>query len=203
MIGVLHDEDTRFLIEPLVIGAPWFDHPRNGAASSSLMWHGQHFGELLPEDIDEFRGMSDVRSETAEEWMIAMKNIPEAQIKAAFGTLLREPNKADWGGESNDHFSSNVTVDGRRRTAAFLLKGPAQFREMTLDLCGARADQIYRLVRSGADISVVQHCHLIGEAVRETLRSMTVTPGRPRKYCFIDGQATYRILKAYNLLPNP
>jgi hypothetical protein len=72
---------------------------------------------------------------------------------------------------------------------------------MTLEMCGAKADQIHRLVRSGADVSIVQHCHLIGEVVRETLRNLTVRPGQLRKYCLIDGQATYRILKAYSLLP--
>jgi hypothetical protein len=71
---------------------------------------------------------------------------------------------------------------------------------MTLDMCGKRADQIYRLAKSGAEISVVQHSHLIGEAVRETLQHMVDDRGRPRKYCVIDGKATYRILKAYNLL---
>lgn len=65
----------------------------------------------------------------------------------------------------------------------------------------AKADQIHRLVKSGADVSIVQHCHLIGEVVRETLRNFTVRPGGGlRKYCLIDGQATYRILKAYSLL---
>ncbi|WP_428312781.1 hypothetical protein [Hydrocarboniphaga sp.] len=51
IIGLVHDEPDRFRIEPLVIGSPWFDHPRNGADSSALMWLGQNFGELLPEDI--------------------------------------------------------------------------------------------------------------------------------------------------------
>jgi hypothetical protein len=103
---------------------------------------------------------------------------------------------------TNDHFSSNLLVGGQRKTAAFLLKGPTTFREMTLEMCGKRADQIYRLANSGADVSIVQHSHLIGEVVRATLRKMTVYPGGQCEYCFIDGQATYRILKAYSLLPN-
>jgi hypothetical protein len=72
---------------------------------------------------------------------------------------------------------------------------------MTPAMCGKNGDQIYRLTRSGADISIVQHSHLIGVAVRETLRAFVVTPGRPRKFCVMDGQATYRLLKAYGLLP--
>jgi len=201
IVGLLHSKPDRYEIEPLVIGAPWYDHPRNGADRAQLMWLGKVFGELLPEDIDQFANMKNVKPADAVEWMEAMRQTPEAKVKEAFAQLLAEPTKKDWGGEANDHFSSNVYVAGVRRTAAFLLKGPADFREMTLDMCGARADQIHRLVNSGADISIVQHAHLIGPVVRETLRNLTVYPGgRRRKYCLIDGQATYRILKAHSLL---
>ena len=201
IVGLLHDRLDRFEIEPLVIGAPWFEHWRNGEDSLRLMFCGQDFGEILPEDIDRFSGMKDVKVESAGEWMEAMKKLPEAKVKEAFAHLLSEEPKKDWGGESDDHFSGNVEVHGRRRTAAFLLKGPAQFREMTLEMCGRRADQIHRMVDTGADISVVQHSHQIGPVVRRTLRALTVQPGgSQRKYCLIDGQATYRILKAYSLL---
>ena len=73
---------------------------------------------------------------SADEWMSMMRSIPEEQIKQAITNLLSEPTKKDWGGESDDHFSANVTVRGRRRTAAFLLKGPSRFADMTLDMCG-------------------------------------------------------------------
>ena len=201
IVGLLHDKPDRCEIEPMVIGAPWFDHPRNGEDSALLMWHGRSFGEIQPEDIDQFSGMRDVEVEGADEWMSAMKGLPESKIKEAIASLLSEPSKNDWGGESDDHFSANVSVHGRRRTAAFLLKGPSQFREMTLDMCGKRADQIHRMVDSKADISVVQHAHLIGAVVRRTLRELVIQPGNSRrKYCLIDGQATYRILKAHSVI---
>ena len=202
IVGLLHNKVDRFEVEPLVIGAPWFDHPRNGEAVEHLIWCGQDYGEILPEDIEQFSKMVDIIVKDAEEWMNVMQGLSEEEIKRAFAKLLAEPTKKDWGGESNDHFSSNVMVGSRRRTAAFLLKGPSVFREMTLDMCGKRADQIHRLTDSVADILIVQHCHLIGETVRRTLRNETVLPGGDgrRKYCLIDGQATYRILKAYDLL---
>lgn len=200
IVGLLHDKPDRFEIEPMVIGAPWFDHPRNGDDAGKLMFCGREFGEILPEDIDQFSKMKEVQVTSADEWLNAMKHLPEAKVKTAIASLLSESTKKDWGGETNDHFSANVSFQGRRRTAAFLLKGPSMFREMTLEMCGKRADQIFRLVNSGADISIVQHSHQIGEVVRATLRSMTVFPGQPRKYCLIDGQATYRILKAYSLI---
>lgn len=199
IVGVLHDKNDVFEIEPLVMGAPCLEHPRNGEASSTLMWFSRRFGELLPEDIQQFARLTEVTPNSAEEWMNIMRSMPEAAVKSAFAALLTEPTKKDWGGEANDHFSANVNIGGRRRTAAFLLKGPTTFREMTLDMCGKRADQLYRLASSQADILVVQHSHLIGEAVRETLRALAVQPGKARKYCLIDGQATFRLLRAHRL----
>lgn len=202
IIGLLHSEPSRFRIEPLVMGAPWYDHPRNGEHGSILMWFGQQFGEIFPEDIEQFARMKDVSTSSAEEWQATMSRLPEQAVKTALASLLQEPTKKDWGGESDDHFSGNVSIGGRRRTAAFLLKGPTNFREMTLEMLGKRADQLYRLTRTDAEICVVQHSHMIGDAVRGTLRALTICPGgMKRKYCVIDGQATYRILKAYGKLP--
>ena len=211
ILGFLHNKTDRFEIEPLVIGTPLPNHPWNDAeASEYLTWHDydNSYGEILPEDIDQFSKMANLTVEEADEWMNVMQRTPEEKVKQAFSELLAEPIKKDWSGESNDHFSHNVTVGGRRRTAAFLLKGPSggnYFKEMTLDMCGKRANQVLRLTESDADISIVQHCHLIGADIRKTLRSLTVAPGGrtskiARKFCLIDGQATYRILKAYNLL---
>ncbi|HEX4078588.1 MAG TPA: hypothetical protein VHX61_06915 [Rhizomicrobium sp.] len=202
MIGLLHDLGNRFEIEPIVMGAPFLDHPRNAQKGGSLaVWGGYDYGEIVPEDISEFTKMSEVHAADATEWMSVMRQVPEARVKEAIAKLLAEPAKKDWGGEENDHFSANVTLAGRRRTAAFLLKGPTEFREMTPAMCGKNGDQIYRLTRAGADISIVQHAHLIGTAVRETLRAFVVQPGHPRMFCVIDGQATYRLVKAYGLLP--
>lgn len=202
IIGVVHSEDAAFRIEPIVIGAPWFDHPRNGDDCRELMWLGQDFGEILPEDIEEFSMAREVQISDATEWQDIMSKLPEAQVKEAIAGILAEPTKKDWGGESDDHFSANATVGGRRRTAAFLLKGPTNFREMTLEMCGKRADQIYRLAKTSAEILVVQHSHLIGDAVRATLRALTIQPGGTvRKYCVMDGMCTYRILKAYEKIP--
>lgn len=198
IVGLLHDKGNSYEIEPLVIGAPWFEHARNGDDGDSLMWLGQDFGEILPEDIEQFAKMTEVDVARKEDWMDTMRRVTEEEVKTAIVGLLAEGPKKDWGGESDDHFSGNVTIQGRRRSAAFMFKGPGNgFREMTMDMCGRRADQIHRMVGVQAEVSVVQHCHQVGSAVRQTLRSLVVCPGgRRRKYCVIDGLATFRILKA-------
>ncbi len=37
LIGLLHDRSDQYEIEPIVMGAPWLDHPRN-AGFTDLMW---------------------------------------------------------------------------------------------------------------------------------------------------------------------
>lgn len=200
IFGLLHKRPDRFEIEPVIMGAPTYDHPRNKDASPMLPWVGSELGEILAEDIDEFARLTETVVSDATDWISAMERLPEERVKNAIAKLLKEPTKKDWGGELNDHFSASVHVNGRRKTAAFMFKGPANFRPMTLEMCGKRADQIFRLAGAPADVLVLQHSHLITEAVRETLRAFAVAPHRPRKYCLIDGQATYRILKAYGFL---
>ena len=201
IIGRLHDRGRDLEIEPLVIGAPWFEHPRNHDPRGLLMFLGQEFGEIQPEDIEEFEKLVDVPQPSLLEWECVMREQSEEYVKRAICELLGETTKKDWGGEQNDHFSGNLTVRGRRRTGAFLLKGPSDFREMTLDMCGKRADQIHRLVDTHADISILQHAHLVGPVVRRTLRNLAMYPGGSRrKYCIVDGPATYRLLRAYGFL---
>ena len=201
IVGLLHDRGDCYEIEPLVIGAPWFDHPRNGD-DNYLMFAGRDFGEVLPEDIEQFARMSEVEVKGPDEWMSVMKDLPEDRVKSSIAGLLAETTKKDWSGEQDDHYSGNVTVGGVRRTASFMFKGPGkEFREMTLDMCGKRADQIHRMVGTQADLSIVQHCHQIGPTVRQTLRNLVVRPGGyRRKYCVIDGLATFKILQAYSLV---
>ena len=206
VVGLLHDKRECFEIEPLVIGTPLFEHSRNPPVHPGTMFNGtiSSYGEVLPEDIEEFKRLASIDVSSADEWMNTMKALPESAIKSAFAKLLKDPIKKDWGGEQNDHFSAHVTLGGRRRSAAFLLKGRAKFKEMTLAMCGKNADQVHRLVDSHADISIVQHCHTISTTVRRTLRDTVLQPGAPlngvaRKYCFVDGRDTYRILKAYDL----
>ena len=116
----------------------------------------------------------------------------------AFAEILDERNvEKDWGGEKSDLFSTNVRVEGRRISTAFLFKGPACFRPMTLKSLGKNGDQIVRLYSEPADLLVLQHCHSIVSAVRDTMRAYANQIGKPRAFMLINGYETYRILKAY------
>ncbi len=194
--GIHRITDTEIECRPLIMGAPSYEHPLNKNVAIDLTWQGWDWYEIFPEDITEFAKMKDVLS-NSKAWLQIMKNLPEETIKQHFCEILGDSPKKDWGGEFDDHFSASLHVGTRRITAAFLLKGPAQFREMTPDMLGKRADQIYRLASTPAELLIVQNSHHIGEAVRATLRAFAVTPHNPRHYCLIDGKDTYRVLKAY------
>jgi hypothetical protein len=199
--GIREVSGNRIVAYPLVIGSPSFDHPLNKDLGLDLIWFGWEWFELFPEDIDEFAMMSDVEYPMPAEWQSVMAKIPESYVKQSVCDLLKDTPAADWGGELLDHFSSSVHLNGERTTAAFLLKGPAHFSEMTPKHLGKNADQIYRLTASTAQVLIVQHSHDIGDAVRATLRAFAVNPATPRRYCLLDGRDTYRLLKAYGKLP--
>lgn len=200
-VAIVHSISRRnaVTLHPLFMGGPMLGRDENDEpVDGELLWHSSSFYQLYPEDIDEFVGMKDVQAGI--EWMDVMRNVPEQCVKGAFASILGDPTKKDWGGELNDHYASAVHAGGRRYEAAFLLKGPSDFREMVPAHLGKNADQIYRLACTPAGLLVVQHCHQIGEAVRATLKAFAYNPAHIRRYCLIDGKDTYRILKAYGFM---
>ena len=205
IIGTVRQHSSEvIIIHPLIMGAPTFDHAQNRRLESNqlpdLMWYGYDWYQTFPGDIDEFSKIKETTDPDVAEWTSYMKNTPEDDVKNKFCDLLKDVSKKDWGGELDDHFSTSVHLSTRRVTAAFAFKGPARFREMTPDLLGKRADQIFRLASTPAELLIVQHCHAIGEAVRATLRAFAVAPHQPRRYCLIDGKDTYKIFSAYSIL---
>jgi hypothetical protein len=126
-----------------------------------------------------------------------MSRISEAAFKQCLAEILGDSITRDWGGERSDHYAAHLHLQGKRVTAAFLLKGPARFRRMTLNSLGKQNDQIYRLAQEPAEVLVVQHCHDITTPVRATLRAFAVQPCRVRRYCLIDGRDSLRLLNAY------
>jgi hypothetical protein len=106
-----------------------------------------------------------------------MRQITGSAFKTCLAEILGDTTRADWGGEMSDHFAAHLHLCGKRTTAAFVLKGPGNgFSPMTLRNLGKNSDQIYRLAQEPAQLLVVQHCHDITAAVRETLRAFAVQP---------------------------
>lgn len=194
-------DEEKIIAHPLIMGTPTFDNPDNRKLGFDYAFDNWTQYQLYPEDIDQFSRCSEINV-SADEWQSVMKSLSEDYIKAIFCKLLNDDASKDWGGEQYDHYTADISLNGVRKSGAFVFKGPAVKGEMKPKHLGKNGDQIYRLNQSNAEVLFVQHCHHIGEAVRETLRAFSVKPSNPRHYCLIDGKDTYRILKAYGLLPS-
>lgn len=195
--GIHHIKENTVYLHPIIMGDPSYDHPLNNEFKIDLTWMGWDWYQIFPKDIKEFSKIVDVSEPSADEWMNVMKSLPEKNVKKFFCEILGDVPKEDWPGEQDDHFSS-VHLGDEQVPTGFIFKGPGKgFKEMTPDMLGNRADQIYRLAGTPSRLLVVQHCHQIGEAVHETLKRFAVTPHDPRRYCLINGKDTYKIFKAY------
>ena len=116
-----------------------------------------------------------------------------------FAEILNEGNVTkDWGGETSDLFTNHIHINGKRMNAAFVLKGPSKFHEMSIKDLGANGNQIVRLFDEPAEVYFVQHCHYIKQEIYKTMEAFSAQFHRFRRYCVIDGIDTLRILKAYN-----
>lgn len=196
IVGLLYkEEDNRIIFDPLLMGFPWLetDVPEWEHAA---MWSSTEFFQNYLEDFDEFAKVADF---PLPEDFSAMQQVPEAGFKRALARLLTDETTKDWGGEASDHFTTHLHLAGRRVNGAFLLKGPASFRPMTIRHLGKNGDQIARLSDEPADVLFVQHCHEITPAVLKMLRAFAAQPGQPRRYCAIDGRESLRLLHAYDL----
>jgi hypothetical protein len=187
--------DTSLIFHPLIMGFPLLqaDDPD---LDSQVMWWSQDFYENFIEDFNEFARVQDVPTPQDPS---PMKLISERAFKLCLASILGDVVEADWGGEGSDFYSSHIHLQGRRHTAAFLLKGPARFTPMGLNHLGKNNDQIVRLANEPAQVLFVQHSHDILQPVRATLRAFAVQPSRPRRYCLIDGRDSLRLLQAYDL----
>jgi len=161
---------------------------------------------LYIEDIDSFRNVRDVNPTVVSSQLNQNGYFDKSEndIQLALEKILAESfHKEDWGGEYNDLYTSNIVINGARRTAAFLLKGNG-LRKKTLEIanCGKNGDQIVRLFESPAEIFVIQFVGNISEAVIKDVEGKVeqlAVKGKPACFCIINGQDTARLLKAYDL----
>lgn len=155
--------------------------------------------EQFPSCIDQFSKTRELEIRPRKSHLVALKNIPEAEVKKAFAEIIHEPTvPKDWGGERSDLFTANISVNGQPLSAAFAFKGPSKFHPMTFADLGKNGDQIERLYTEPADLLILQHCHEITPPVRKMMRAFANQAGNLRQYCIIDGYQTFQILTAYN-----
>lgn len=153
---------------------------------------------LTVDDIDSFKAVRSVDSADPS----LLKKMPERKINRAICIIVNQSEKKDWGGERNDIFTNNLMFKGKRKPAAFALKGRATKGILTLNKMGTKADQVQRLFEGTAEIHFVVHHSDIDERVLDQMQvqaiSKSVTTGKKIYYCPIDGKDLARIQAAYS-----
>ena len=161
---------------------------------------------LFIQDMDSFSRVRDVNpAMVASHIPGGFLKLSENDVQLALEAILNIPHhKIDWGGEFCDLFTANMTVNGARRVATFLLKGPGIGRkEMTIADCGANGDQIIRLFMVPADLFVIQSVGPIAELVVADAQGKVNelrARGRDANFLIMDGQDTACLLHAYGKL---
>jgi hypothetical protein len=128
--------------------------------------------------------------------------IDERKFKDGIKKILEEEGTfQDWGGETDDLFSTRLIIDGERKSVAFGFKGKGTTGLLTPRKMGKNADQIQRLFRTPADVFIVQYWDRIDESIIEQLKNFATAKsayeGRKIHYGIIDGKDTVRILEGY------
>lgn len=161
---------------------------------------------IFVEDIDSFIKVRDVNPSVVSTFLEKGRvELAEDEVQLALESILDVPfHKKDWGGETNDLYTSNIVINNVRRPTAFLLKGNGLKKsEMTIADCGKNGDQIVRLFQCPAELFIVQYIGPISEAVIqdcEEKTSLRRAEGKNANYLIMDGQDTARLLYAYGKL---
>ncbi len=189
-------DGRRMELQPYIIG----DMVEDMGSGLRMSWAQRV--RAYPEIIDPFAKVGEVRASKTD--LETLLTIPEEDVKHAFAAIIGEPFvPKDWGGEKSDLQTSRVHIEGKPLSAAFIFKGPAVRGEMHPGNMGKRGDQLVRAFDEPVDLIVIQHCNKIANSVVRLAEALAVDPGRPRRYCIIDGEDTVRILKAHGMFPPP
>ena len=128
--------------------------------------------------------------------------IAEKKFKKGIQQIIGESGSfRDWGGETNDLWTTRARINGRRLATAFAFKGPGKRGKLVPGSMGKNGDQIQRLFQSPAEVFIVQYWAQIAESVlhqmAEFAKAKSVSDGKLIFYGIIDGQDSNRILQAY------
>jgi hypothetical protein len=153
---------------------------------------------LSVDDVKEFRKVKSVKNVPDQ---MSPVRLPEAAVKKGIVKLLGEKlDPKDWGGELNDVFTTRATINGKRKRAAFALKGPAKKGPLVPKMMGANGDQIQRLFSSPAQVFFVQYEGEIKESILDLMARLATAKAVTEfevRYGVIDMTDTYRLRLAY------
>jgi hypothetical protein len=149
-------------------------------------------------DIDSFRRVRGVKLRN----YVAIPLTEESFKKGVQGVVGEPGDFKDWGGESNDLWTTRVIVGGRRRAASMAFKGKGMTGKLTPKKMGKNGDQIQRLFVTPAELYVLQYWAEIDQSVYVQMNTFAiavsaVNGGKKVRYCVIDGRDSQRLISAY------
>lgn len=149
------------------------------------------------DDVESFAAVTRTASSSAS----TASDLPEERVKRFLKTVIGETHEfKDWGGERNDLYTNKLRFRGKRRAAAFALKGRATTGPLTPKKMGKNGDQLGRLFTSEAQLFFVVYHSKIDEVVTQQMRAYAVARavgGVRVYYCTVDGDDLARLIAAY------
>jgi hypothetical protein len=134
-------------------------------------------------------------------------NRDEGTIKRAFAEIIGESFvPKDWGGETEDLFTSRTLLNAQRVSTSIIFNGPGKIKssQTRLSDLGKRGDQLVRMMSiDTAKLYIMQSVKRVHPDVTKTLEALVEQQrnrGNHCHYCIIDGQDTATILYAYGYL---
>jgi hypothetical protein len=134
-------------------------------------------------------------------------DIPEDTVKTAFLEIIGQSYKPnDWGGETEDIYSSHLWLNGERVQASIILKGGGTIHghETHLGDLGKNGDQLERMMRtSSTKLFIIQSVKPIGQDIinaTQAFVSQHWANGNKCYFCIVEGQDTAMLLYAYGFL---
>lgn len=160
--------------------------------------------EIKIDEIDSFEKVKEVPLSPKE----ALVPVGENAFQGGLQKIIQEEGEQnDWGGETDDLFSSRLLFKGQRVNVAFGLKGRGTKGKLVPKKMGKDGDQIQRLFRAPADVFLLQYWGQVDESIVEEMKNMAIARSFLEKktiyYGIIDGQDTRRIITAYRELFPP
>ena len=153
--------------------------------------------------IDDIDSFNKIRKVTNIDSLLQLDKMPESKIKNGLKKIIGETYLfKDWGGEKNDLYTNKIKYKGKRRIAAFALKGKATKGTLTPNKMGKNGDQIARLVGSPAEMFFVVYHGKIDESIISQLEAFTIAKsmsGNTIYYGVIDGDDLNRLFQAYRI----
>ncbi|MCJ7459347.1 MAG: hypothetical protein MUP17_10175 [candidate division Zixibacteria bacterium] len=157
--------------------------------------------KIKPVTVDDIDSFDRVRRVTKIDSSLRLDKMAEIKLKTGLQKIIGETHTPkDWGGEKNDLYTSKIKYKGKRRAAAFALKGKGTKGTLTPKKMGKNGDQIARLVGSAAEIFFVVYHGKIDESITFQLQAFVLAKsmsGATIYYGIIDGDDLNRLYQAY------